>query len=219
MYDGLSAITEHESGLEGRQPRARHLPSTHDRDVVFQPSGGSMRPLHILRVLALAALGVTATACDNLPAEPAPADAHAAAVTSGRPARVTLCHLNGKGEYVKVTVLDATYDLHMAHGDREVGPDGGCTTVNTSRLTVYLQFVSWIEYDLTVTQHAFGGEPARELGVCTSDSDGWVCHYDVPSGAAVTLSSPGEFTAYWEDYTIGPTRVIDTDMTVWACFC
>ena len=35
--------------------------------------------------------------------------------------RVDVCHVNGKGEYNKITVADAAFETHIAHGDGAVG--------------------------------------------------------------------------------------------------
>lgn len=35
--------------------------------------------------------------------------------------RVDVCHLNGKGEYNKITVADAAFETHLVHGDGAVG--------------------------------------------------------------------------------------------------
>jgi hypothetical protein len=37
--------------------------------------------------------------------------------------RVDVCHLNGTGEYNKITVADAAFETHLAHGDGEIGGD------------------------------------------------------------------------------------------------
>jgi hypothetical protein len=37
--------------------------------------------------------------------------------------RVDVCHVDGKGEYSKITVSEASYDSHVAHGDGAIGSD------------------------------------------------------------------------------------------------
>jgi len=34
---------------------------------------------------------------------------------------VDVCHLNGKGEYNMITIADAAFETHVAHGDGAVG--------------------------------------------------------------------------------------------------
>ena len=43
------------------------------------------------------------------------------ATLSNAQARVDVCHVNGKGEYQKITVADAAFETHIAHGDGAVG--------------------------------------------------------------------------------------------------
>ena len=37
--------------------------------------------------------------------------------------RVDVCHVNGKGEYQKITVADAAFETHIAHGDASIGDE------------------------------------------------------------------------------------------------
>jgi hypothetical protein len=43
------------------------------------------------------------------------------ATFSNAQTRVDVCHLNGKGEYSKITVADAAFETHIEHGDGAVG--------------------------------------------------------------------------------------------------
>jgi hypothetical protein len=174
-----------------------------------------MRPLHILPILAIVSLGVSVSACENLPAEPNDAT-HVAAFSGNRQSHVTLCHRQSSGGYLTITVADAAYHTHMAHGDREAGPYFECPTVHLSRLELLVQSPSTPWYGVTVTQHAFGDEPLQELGVCFDEGGFGPCVYDVPTGATVTLSSAVNFTYTWDDGIMGATRVIDADRSVLA---
>ena len=37
--------------------------------------------------------------------------------------RVDVCHVNGKGEYQKITIADAAFETHIAHGDASIGDE------------------------------------------------------------------------------------------------
>lgn len=171
-------------------------------------------PLRINLAVTVAALVLSASACENVPTAP---DDHvpAMAVTSNSSQpRVPLCHRTTTGEYVRITVADAAYDTHMAHGDREVGPNGDCQVAETSRLDV--ENWGWSNLDpdsdiVRVTVLTFGGAPETQLEDCGS----FVCSYDIPTGATVSLSGiPESVSIQWDDPSCSTTCVVSQDMKV-----
>lgn len=162
-----------------------------------QKSTSSMRAI---LTCAAAAFAVSASACDSVPTAPEEHVPVMAAMSNGSQPRVALCHRTTTGDYVKITVADAAYDTHMAHGDRNVGLYGECQIFETSRLTVHNG--GWLNGPdgdrVLVTVLAFGGAPDTQLPDCSGS-----CSYDVPTGATVSLSGVPEFTglAYvgWEE--------------------
>jgi hypothetical protein len=167
--------------------------------------------------VAGAALVLAASACENVPTSPD--DQLAGMAVSAKsdrrvpPARIEICHLTETGEYVKLTFTDATYDLHMAHGDRDLGPNGDCQVAETSRLDV--ENWGWSnlhpENDIViVTVLAFGGAPDTQLEDCSG-----LCSYDIPTGATVSLSGfPESVSIQWDDPSCSTTCVIGQNMKV-----
>lgn len=73
----------------------------------------------LLAPIALAALLVAG--CDQAPEVAGPALLPTAEALMARMARVDVCHQNVDGEYVKISVAEAAYETHVAHGDGSVG--------------------------------------------------------------------------------------------------
>jgi hypothetical protein len=147
--------------------------------------------MHAFRItvgMSVAALAMATSACGDLPTTAA-ADASdpvsAVAVSFNSQSRVPVCHRAANGEYIKITVADAAYATHMAHGDIAVGPAGGCGA--TSRLTLTVSG-GWSGSFVTVTI-----APETRLDDCL---EGETCYYDVPTGATVELASN-----YWYDFS------------------
>jgi len=61
--------------------------------------------------------------CDSATLDGAPADASMLAGGSDAQARVDVCHVNGQGDYIKITIAEAAYATHVAHGDANVGDE------------------------------------------------------------------------------------------------
>jgi hypothetical protein len=174
--------------------------------------------MHAFRItigMSVAALAMATSACSDLPTAAAAGSADpTTAVSFSSQSRISLCHLAANGEYIEITVADAAYATHMAHGDIAVGPAGGCAA--TSRLTLIVSgggpggFVS-------VTLAEFGTAPATPLDDCP---DGETCFYDVPTGASVYLQSADWF--YYNFHSepwwlcAFDTCVMESDVTVQA---
>jgi hypothetical protein len=72
-----------------------------------------------LAPIALAALLVAG--CEGAPGVAGPALLATAEAPMARMARVDVCHRNVDGQYVKISVAEAAYETHAAHGDASVG--------------------------------------------------------------------------------------------------
>lgn len=101
----------------------------------------------------------------------------AAALAQGQD-KVAVCHVDGEGNFVPISIADPALDSHLAHGDTEVGvdldenceplavlPQAGCFYYGSSRLHVLT--------DGTNPQ-LVGGTPIYEDAGCTIVSTGAV---------------------------------------------
>lgn len=175
-------------------------------------------------LLAIAAFVLSLSACENVPTQSDPDFAVASSTTSNVQSRVTLCHRNSN-EYVAITVADAAYDTHMAHGDRDADLNGECPDVLLSRLELTVTgSVVHPSLTVTVTLLPFNGEPESTIGSCDAGGgelfdgglgDGGVCSYEVPTGATVVLE-PALLSYLWADGATSSSRVIDQDRSVSA---
>lgn len=181
-----------------------------------QKGTSSMR---ITLTCAVAAFAVSASACDSVPTAPEEHVPVMAAMSNSSQPRVALCHRTTTGDYVTITVADAAYDTHMAHGDRDVGLYGECQIFETSQLNV--ENYGWSNLSpksdrVIVTVLAFGGVPDTQLPDCSG-----FCSYDVPTGATVSLSGVPEFdgsvNVFWDECSASGqatvTCVVSRDMT------
>jgi hypothetical protein len=148
-----------------------------------------MRMIRTSVMLAGALLVLVAPGCDSMPTAVQDGAVGSALFSSTGQSRVDLCHRTSSGGYVKITVADAAYSTHTAHGDRHAGPTGECSAT----LTLHVaggdpgMFVS-------VTVAAFGSVPETSLEDCP---DGATCYYDIPFGSTVHLDSDSPFFFSW----------------------
>lgn len=212
-------------GEESLRPLLALPPVTFAGNVLFQITRRpSMRKLNITLCLAVAAFAASASACENAPTQPDADVAVVASTTSNVQSRVTLCHRNSN-EYVAITVADAAYDTHMAHGDRDADLNGECPDVLLSRLELTVTGSDlYPDLTVTVTLLPFNGEPESTIGSCDAGGggelddglgDGGVCSYEVPTGATVVLE-PALLSYLWDDGATSASRVIDRDLSVSA---
>lgn len=173
-----------------------------------------MRTLHPAMILATAILVLTTPGCDTSPT--ATDDlASAALFSSNAQTRIALCHRTNSGDYTKITVADAAYDTHMAHGDRAVGENGDCPAGGTARLEVAFDLdpSTWW-FDVGVVLYA-PGEPETVLGSCEVHT---TCAYDVPTGSTIVLLSGSTYLYTWSEATCTGSNscVMDGDRSVVA---
>jgi hypothetical protein len=149
-----------------------------------------------------------AAGCEHPPTTP---DALVQAPASGSLSmqKHTLCHLDGTGEYVQITIADAAYDTHMAHGDLPVGANGECGVL-MSRLVLHVSDVG---------PHPWGIWIASTEEVCEK---GETCTYDFEPGTSVHLDDGGDFYNFEEEGQLicesqwGCTLVMDTHREIFA---
>jgi hypothetical protein len=157
-----------------------------------------MNTIRPVVILAAAMLVGTAAGCDKTPTAVDDDAVMTAQFSGGAQNRVSLCHRTSSGAYNKITIADAAYDTHMAHGDRTVGADGECITGAASRLEVWVDVDTdqGLDHVVILLYPESGGEFL--LGTC---APGELCVHDVPTGSTVTLSSAGSYEYAWSDPT------------------
>jgi hypothetical protein len=173
-----------------------------------------MRTLHPAMILATALLVLTTAGCDTSPT--ATDDLLSTALFSASSqSRIALCHRTGSGDYTKITVADAAYDTHMAHGDRAVGENGDCPAGGMARLEVAFDVdpSGWWPA-VGVVLHA-PGEQETVLASCEMLT---TCTYDVPTGSTIVLLSGSNYLYTWSEATCTGSNicVMDGDRSVVA---
>jgi hypothetical protein len=134
--------------------------------------------------LCAAALIATVMGCD---AGPTGVDAGATvrrAHFALAQSRTELCHVNNDGLYTKITVADAAYDKHIAHGDSRVVYTGECAIEGSTSLTVVFAGGPLL-FSLAVVE---GGPDGTDvpLSPCTAPTG---CVYVVPRGSTIALQA------------------------------
>lgn len=80
-----------------------------------------MQPCRSALLVGLAMSLMLLAGCDSAALESPSPQTHALAGGSNAQARVAVCHVDGKGEYGKITIAEAAYETHVAHGDGGIG--------------------------------------------------------------------------------------------------
>ena len=153
-----------------------------------------MRTRNIAGGLVIMVLAFTAVACGDPPTGPVDAGLTDDVVTpvdaqwSKAQSRITLCHRTTEGAYTMVTVADAAYDTHMAHGDRAASKNNLCPSDGLSVLS--LSWGSTSNAGPVSVDFWLGTEGFVPLPECAW---GESCEYFVPTGSAVRLSGLYDF--------------------------
>jgi hypothetical protein len=175
-----------------------------------------MRRTRQLTVLAAAVLVVAAQGCDQAPMA---LDDHAIPVqfSGSAQSRITLCHRTSNGDYTKITIADAAYETHMAHGDRAAGADGGCGS-GTVRLEVHLAVDESDFQQFVMVELVPPSGNAIDLEQCHPvEGD---CIYDMPTGSTINLTSVIPFHFDWTNascnsyYATTSSCVMEGDQSV-----
>jgi hypothetical protein len=170
----------------------------------------SMHTIRPMVILAAALLVVAAPGCDTLPTAVHDETAATVLFSSSGQTKVDLCHLTSSGDYTKITIADAAYDTHMAHGDIIASSSGQCPASGTPRFVVTFELdPAEVWPDLLIVLQT---ESGTVYEYCEALS---TCAYGVPLGSTIGLFPPDTYMFIWTDPTCALNSCVMTgDLSV-----